>query len=93
MSILVEMTQADAIEFAYGLLWHTTNDRYTLQGRCVSDARVALNNVLTMERKGRGIERAKKFLKDYPLKRPKQPALSDDDWRKINAAWEKEGME
>lgn len=96
MSILVEMTRDQAAAFAYGMLWNMRRiDRYTHDGRCASDARVALNNVLTMEEKAWGITEARAFLSKHPIVNSRQhpQQLTDDEWRKLNAAWEAEGFE
>lgn len=67
MSKMVEMSEAEAAEFAYGMLWHASIDRHTLNGRILSDARTALGNVIGKERKGRGIEAAKAWMREHPV--------------------------
>lgn len=61
-----DMPEEEAAELAYGLLWHTTNDTYTPIGRLTSTARITLGNAIGMERKGRGIQAAKEWMKAHP---------------------------
>ena len=68
MSEMVEMTESEAAEFAYGLLWHMGVDRRLPDGRKASDARMALGNAIGPARKGIGIQRAKEWLAKFPAR-------------------------
>lgn len=50
---------ADAIELAYGMIWHVDIDNATERGRCISAARLALLGRLDKAGQARGIAAAK----------------------------------
>ena len=53
------MNEREAINLAYGLLWHMHIDREDDNLRLASDARQALLSVMTSDDKADGITRAK----------------------------------
>jgi hypothetical protein len=65
---IAEMTETEAAEFAYGLLWSMRTDRHDPNLRMAADARVALSNVLGMDRKAKGIAAARAFLTAHPVR-------------------------
>lgn len=55
---LNNLTEREAMELAYGLLWLTPVDTHTRAGRMTRDARLALGNALGFEGKMSGIKRS-----------------------------------
>lgn len=55
---LTDLTEREAMELAYGLLWHAPIDTHTLGGKLTRDARLALGNALGLEGKRSGMIRA-----------------------------------
>lgn len=72
MSELADITEEEAAELAYGLLWHMWVDRYTRNGRLASDARIALGNAIGPERKRTGLKKAQDFIAAHGV-----PPLND----------------
>ena len=59
---LNDLTEREAMELAYGLLWMTPVDTHTTTGRLIRDARLALGNALGHEGKKSGLMRAQDAL-------------------------------
>jgi hypothetical protein len=78
MSKMVEMGRDDAVELAYGILWHMNNDLRSNEGRKAADARMALANVMSKDQRGRGIQAARDWFQEHPLPQvmPTSPAWS-----------------
>lgn len=55
-------TTTEAIELAYGMIWHVDIDNATERGRCISAARLALLSQLDKAGQARGIEAAKAMI-------------------------------
>lgn len=69
MSDIADLTEAESAELAYGLLWHMQRvDRYTHDGRCASDARIAIGNAIGHERKLRGVKAAQEWMTKHPVR-------------------------
>ncbi len=60
------MSDADAMELAYGLLWVVGCDRSTPNGQALYLARKALYERMDKARQGRGITAAREALKAQP---------------------------
>lgn len=65
------MNTADAIELAYGLIWHVDIDKATERGRCISAARIALLGQLDKAGQARGITAAKAMIQCLRAAEPK----------------------
>lgn len=64
------LAAAEALELAYGLIWHVPVDKVTEAGRCASMARLALLAQLDRAAQGRGIEAARKLILEARKRKP-----------------------
>lgn len=71
------LSEMNAAELAFGLLWHMRIDRRDPNLRLASDARVALGNAIGHTRKGRGIQAAREF---FAKVGQQSPQFSEWDW-------------
>lgn len=60
--VLTGLSEREAMELAYGLLWLVPVDTHTVKGRLTRDARVVLGNALGRDGKVSGLTRAQDAL-------------------------------
>lgn len=66
---------AEAIELAYGLIWHVPVDKATEAGRCASMARLALLEKLDRDSQRRGIDAARELIVKARTRNAPAPAI------------------
>ncbi|WP_440640238.1 hypothetical protein ACSHT2_02525 [Bradyrhizobium sp. PUT101] len=58
-ALAIRRSQSEAIELAYGLLWHVSVDNGTERGRCITMARLAMLEQIDKPGQARGITAAR----------------------------------
>lgn len=66
MMKLTGLTEREAMELAYGLLWRASIDPRTRDGRFTRNARLALGNALGFEGKKAGLMRTNEAVSNPP---------------------------